>query len=226
MPRNIHQIIDKQIRQSEHTARHNEEKGFQVPRPVVTISRTMGSGARIIARKLASDLGWSLWDKELLDAMAENAQVSRKVVEAFDEKDRSEIDLLVHDLIGDHELSSFMYAKHLIKAVASIARIGNSVILGRGANLILPNALNIRIDAPLELRVKNMMTYENLSLDEAIKKLKKSDQERARFLKKTFYRDIKGHPPYNMELCMCSFTNEEAVELIKLAIKFKFRLNI
>jgi len=224
MPRNIQELVNSQILRAQIVAKENAENGEGIERPVVTISRGMGSGARIIAEKLAKDLGWTLWSKELLDAVANDAQVSRSVVEAFDEKTISEVELLIHDLLGDHERGSFLYIRHLIAVVSCIAKAGNAIILGRGANFIVPNALKVRIDAPEELRVQNMMDFENLSEPEAQSRIRRSDRERRAFLIKYFGKDNVGHCVYDVCLCMCTFTNDQATEILDLAIRSKFKI--
>jgi len=179
----------------------------------------MGSGARIVAAKLAHELGWSLWDRELIDEIAQNAEVSRPVVEAFDEKTISEIELFAHGMFGDHEMADFLYARHLARAVASIARLGNAIILGRGANYLLPDALNIRIDASDERRIENMMNYENLTREQAIAKLHDSDRERRHFLYTLFGRERVESTIYDLTIWMDKFTSDDAVDIIKAAVK-------
>jgi len=200
-------------------ARRKEiEAGQAYVNPVVTISRGMGSGATIIARKLAQDLGWSLWDRELLDAMAEHADVSKRVVEAFDEKTISDIEVFARTALGDYELAGFLYGKHLAKAVAAVAKLGNAIILGRGANLLLPKALKIRIDASDERRIQNMKSYESLTRAEAEAKIKASDRERRHFLVRMFGKERVEQVHYDLTLWMDKFTADDAVEIIKTAI--------
>ncbi|MGB9620111.1 MAG: AAA family ATPase, partial [Armatimonadota bacterium] len=182
------------------------------------ISRTMGSGARIIARKLAQQLGWSLWDRELLDAIAEHAEVSKRVVEAFDEHAISEIEVFARNALGDHEMGGFLYGKHLAWAVAAVARLGNAIILGRGANFLLHEALSVRVDASLEHRIRNMMNYECLTREQAEAKLRESDRERYEFLVRMFGRARVEQAHYDIALWMDRFTTDDAVEIIKTAI--------
>ena len=144
----------------------------------------------MIAGKLARDLGWSLWDKELLDAIAADAAVSRRVVEAFDEKTISEIELFARGALGDSDIAGFLYPRHLAHALSAIAKLGNAIILGRGANFILPHTLNVRIDASDECRIRNMMSYENYTHEQAEAKIHESDREREHFLDKVFGRDM------------------------------------
>lgn len=218
MTKYVEDLVSRQVRQSEIARRRAEEAGRPCVRPVITISRRMGSGARIVAQKLAAELGWSLWDKELIDAIAEDAAVSRRVVEAFDERTVSELEILTRGALGDHELGGFLYARHLARAVASIAALGNAIILGRGANYLLPEALSVRIDASFEVRVANMMRYENLTREQAIAKLIQSDRERDAFLIRMFGRQRVKDTHYDLTIHMDRFTTDTAVRMIRVAI--------
>lgn len=219
MPRHIEQLVHEQMRRSEIARQREHLVEKPCVNSVVTISRRMGSGARIIAQKLADDLGWSLWDKELVNSMAEHGRVSQKVVQAFDEHTVSEIELFARGLFGDEQMAGFIYARHLARAVKSIARLGNAIILGRGANLILPESLRIRIDESDDLRIQNMMTFEDLTAEQARIKLRNSDRNRRQFLMSLFGREKVDSAIFDLSIWMDNFTNDEAVEIIKVAIK-------
>ena len=222
MPRYIEQLVSAQVKRSELARRRECERGeAAAAKPVITISRRMGSGARIVAGKLAEDLGWSLWDKKLIDAIAERADVSRRVVEAFDEHTVSEIEAFARSVLGDHEMGGFLYARHLAKAVAAIGKLGNAIILGRGANFLLPHALNVRIDASDERRIQNMMNYESLTREEAEHKIRVSDRERREFLYSVFGREKVDNVHYDLTIWMDEFTTAAAVDIIKTALKAK-----
>ncbi|OFX18192.1 MAG: hypothetical protein A2Z18_01165 [Armatimonadetes bacterium RBG_16_58_9] len=218
MPRYIEELVNQQARRSELARQRAIENGRPHVNPVITISRRMGSGARIVAARLAEDLGWSLWDKELLDAMAEHSHFSHRVVEAFDEKAISEIEVFARAALGDHQLGGFICATHLAKAVAAIAKLGNAIILGRGANFLLPNALNVRIDADDQRRIDNMMNYENLTRQEAKARIRASDRERAHFLHTVFSKERVESFHYDITLWMDKFAPPDAAEIIKTAL--------
>lgn len=224
MPRSIEDLVAKRFRQSELMREQKTEAGQTCVNPVITISRSMGSGGRIVARKLAEDLGYSLWDKELIDAIARQAEMPPRVVEAFDERTISEISLLVHAAFGDYEMADFIYAKHLARTVAAIASVGNAIILGRGANFLLPNALHVRIDASMERRIQNMMTYEDIDEKAAAIKLKRSDRERRKYLLNTFGKDRVENCTYDLSLCMDRFSADDAAKIIETAHKVFFKI--
>jgi cytidylate kinase len=219
MPKSVERLAVAQLRKSELAREHRIESGQVIINPVITISRTMGSGGRIVARKLADDLGFSLWDKELIDAIAAASEMPKSIVEAFDEKTISEIRLLIYAVLGNYDLSGFMYLKHLTRMAAAIASVGNAVILGRGVNFLLPNALNIRMDASLERRVENMMSYDGVDRHKAEGKIRKSDRERERFLRDVFGKERVRSFNYDVSLWLDKFTAAEAVEIIKVAYR-------
>lgn len=53
---------------------------------VITISREFGCGAREISRKIASNLGIKLYDKDLIDETAKEAGVHVDIIKKSDEK--------------------------------------------------------------------------------------------------------------------------------------------
>lgn len=219
MPRYIEQLVSQQVRKSEVARRRGIENGRPCVESVVTISRTMGSGARIIGEKLARELGWSLWHKELVNAIAEHAHVSQRVAQAFDEHTISEIELFARGMFGDDEIGGFIYPKQLARAVKSIAKLGNAIILGRGANFILPDALKIRIDASEEVRIRNMMKFEGMTRETAQAKIHESDRERRHFLETVFGKERVNHATFDLVIWMDDFTNDEAVQVILAAVK-------
>lgn len=218
MPRYIEELVSKQVHRSELARQKELENGEKCLNPTITISRGMGSGARVVAEKLAHDIGWSLWDKELVEAVAKDASVSQRVVELFDEKTRSEIDLMTRAALGDNEMGGFLYATHLAKAVASIAKLGNAIILGRGANLLLPKALHVRIDASDEYRIRNMMQFETMTHAAAEAKIRESDKERHHFMVSLFGKERVEHAQYDLIIWMDKFENDTVTNIIKAAL--------
>lgn len=223
--RSIEGMVVEQLYRSGLARKERIEEGRAITNPVITISRTMGSGGRIVARKVADDLGFSLWDRELIDLIAKEAEIASKVVEAFDEKTVSEIELLIRGVLGDHESAGFLYPKHLARTVAIIASIGNAVILGRGANFLLKNALNVRMDASLEKRIENMTQYEEIDRHAAERKLKRSDKERKQFVQKVFGKEKMSYSHFDLCLWMDKFTAADAAEIIETAYRRRFKVS-
>lgn len=223
MNRDISGLVDEQIKRSQmlQRAAGRITEGTPPPGPVITISRQLGSGGTLIARRLAEQLGWGLWDKELVDAIAKDASVSRRIVESFDEKTVSEIDVLARTLTGEPEVGGFLYRRHLVRTLLSIARHGNAIILGRGANFLLPKALNIRIVACEQTRVKRVMGEEDLSREQALERIRNSDHERQTFVRNIYGRDVNDPLAYDLVIASDSFTEDSIIAIILAALQAK-----
>jgi cytidylate kinase len=223
MAKSVEEMVAEQIYRSQLARKERIEEGHAVTNPVITISRSMGSGGRIVARKLAEDLGFSLWDRELIDAIALESEMPSEVVEAFDEKAVSEIELLIRGALGDYESAGFLYPRHLARTVAMIASVGNAIILGRGANYLLRDALNVRMDASIEKRIENMLEYEDIDRRAAERKLRQSDKEREQFLEKVFGREKMSGSHIDLCLWMDNFSPADAAKIIEAAFHVRFK---
>lgn len=224
MPKYIEQLVSEQLRRTELAARARAEEAplAEGVSPVITISRQLGSGGRKIAERLVSVLEWSLWDKELVNAIARNASVRRQIVESFDERTISEIELLTRSIMGEHDLGGFLYYRHLARAVMSIGRLGNAIILGRGANFLLKDALNVRIHASLERRIENLMRFEGWTRQRAEQAIRRSDRERSVFTKRMYGEDAADCSHYDLVVKTDELDIEGAVRTILTALRFKF----
>ena len=150
--RPIQQIIEDQVNKWKSALPHKEEKKITV----VTISRQAGSGGHVLAQRVAQTLSLDFFDQEITQAVAENAHMRTLMVESLDEKGISAIDDIISAVVEKHHLWGYEYEQHLLRVIATIGKHGNAVILGRGANFILPREeiLRVRAIAPLAVRVK------------------------------------------------------------------------
>src|ERR1041385_4921848 len=73
--------------------------------PVITISRMYGSGGSEVAQRVAEALGWSLFDNDMVDAIAERSGLTRAEVSAQDERVPSMVERLAAALsLGSPEM--------------------------------------------------------------------------------------------------------------------------
>jgi len=168
--------------------------------PVITISSEPGSGGRIIAREFAKRLEVDLFDRGIIKEIAERAHISAAVIETM-EKDRlSGIEDFISSLVNERYLWPGVYLDHLMKVVAAIASHGNAIIVGRGANFLIPpeDRLSIRVMAPLETRVKNVAKEYGVSRKEAQRRVINRENRRSAFIRQSFNADVAD--PHNYEL--------------------------
>jgi cytidylate kinase len=160
--------------------------------PYITISRDFGAGGRSLAEVLSTRLGWVTYDRKLIDGIAEKAHVRRSVVESLDERGRIWIRDYVASLSFAENLSENEFFTHLINMAVSIAQHGRAVLVGRGLHLVLPPeaGVRIRLTAPVDFRVRWFKSQEPVSREEAVRRVKMIDDERADYIRQYFSRDI------------------------------------
>ena len=204
-----------------------QELPFKGPLPIITISREMGSGGKAIANLVAKRLGtkWKVYDKEIVDEIAKEARLEKKLVESIDEKRIPLVDELVIEIFGRRFLSMSGYYKHLIKVLSLIGQRGYSIVLGRGANFIFPHALKIRIICEMSQRIAWEMTFEGITRAEAVRRIEESDEERKKFVEALFSHDQKKAHHYDLVIRTGpNLMIEDATDLIVDLAKRRFRI--
>ena len=188
----------------------------------VAISRAVGSGGAVVARKLSERLHWPLFDKEILQAMAGDDRIRQQLYESMDERDQSWFEETLNGLT----LSTYSpndYFRRLTAAVLSLARQGNAVFLGRGVDLILPSdlGLRVRITAPRARRLANLAAELKLEPDAAEMELERVTRERAEFIRQHFKVEPTNPERQDLVLNLERFEVADAVELIATAARLR-----
>jgi cytidylate kinase len=219
--RSVEQIIEEQIKRWE-AARRDKEK-TQTSFPIITVSRQAGSGGHVLAQRLAKDLGLDLFDKEIIQTIAENAHTRTSVVRTLDERGISAIESMIGAITDGQHLWRSEYLEELVRVIGTIGKHGHAVILGRGANFILPqeDVLRVRTVSPMEVRIKNIAEWLNLSLSEAKAQVLKTESDRRAFIMKYFYAEIDD--PVNNDLIINTKNTsiDAAIDIVKTALRFK-----
>jgi cytidylate kinase len=189
--------------------------------PVITISREPGSGGSEIARKLAKDLSMDLMGSQIIQHVAESARMSRKVIESLDEKEVTLRDTLLNTLFRDRHLWPDEYLQHLTKVIATVGRYGNTIIVGRGANYILPQegAFRVRIIAPLEYRIRRIMEDRKYDRAQAEQYVVKKENDQKSFVRKYFNADVADPNQYDIIINTGKVTVEGGAEAIIAAFR-------
>ncbi len=198
----IDQLASRQIELWEHVAKDPgklKKGGFF---PCITVSREIGSRGVDIANALGKALNWTVYDKELVEAIASRADVHTNIVEMFDEKTRQELNDWVMTILHSHSLSKDRYFKHLVATMASIGRHESAVIVGRGGNFIMPDetTLKVRIAAPLDDRITYVSDEMQQGRGSTATLIKRKEEEQVNYTRKYFRRDIDDPLRYDLFL--------------------------
>jgi cytidylate kinase len=191
---------------------------------VITISRQTGAGGSEIARRLAEEFKMDLVGRQLIELVARSTKMDVKMVQLLDEKAVSRIDSMITSFFVARHLSSDVYFRHLTKVLAAIGDRGWSIIVGRGAHLILPGEKTIRLRfiAPMESRIGFFMTSRQMTHAEAQRYVEKTDADRSGFIKKYFKVD--SDDPINFDLVVN--TGELGIETAYTAVAAVIRNRI
>ncbi|MDM8554565.1 cytidylate kinase-like family protein [Desulfococcaceae bacterium HSG7] len=183
---------------------------------VITISSEAGSDGRFIAQQLAKTVRFDLFDSLLINAIAESAEVSAKVVKSVEKSRLTGIEQFVDMLIYDEYLEPSDYLKHLAPILTVIAEHGHAVIVGRGANFIIPKEkkLSVRIIAPMEKRILNITNRFDVSADEAKRRISNRENRRATFVKRSFNANISDPVHYDLVINSGNLSNAQIVNFI------------
>ena len=209
----IEKFVKDQIKKWE---RHYpaKDKKEEARIPVITVSKEPGAGGNILAEKIADRLDLDLFNRDIIREIAESAKISASVIETLEKKRLSGVEDFISSLINKHYLYPGLYLQHLMKVVCTIAEHGRAVIVGRGANFILPpqKTFSVRMVAPLDVRIQNIARRFGVSSEEARRRVIRRESRRSAFIRQSFNADISDPIHYDLTINTAKLSIESAVE--------------
>ncbi len=201
--------------------RLTEKKAFK---PYITVSREPGSGGKPIAAEVAKKLGFKLYDRRLIEQVAEKMHKPIKLMRDVDEKERSGIMDIVQNMFNPDYVSDETYFRNMCQVLFSLSQKGGVVLVGRGANFIAPKAygLQVQVVAPYRVRVARAMQYEKMDYSQSRDVIRKISDERQAFVRQYFGKDIHAPKYYDLTINTTFFSIETAADLVIEAYKAKF----
>jgi cytidylate kinase len=199
--------------------------------PVITISREVGCNGSILAtliterlnkRKTVSD--WKVLSKEVFHQSAKELNMEPEHVrKIFKKSDKYAFDEILKAFSDKNFKSERKIVKTVADIILSFAVDGFCIIVGRAGHIIakdIKNALHIRLVAPLNYRINTIMNNNQLNRNDAIAFIKQVEKERIIF-RKTIREDNLQEVLFDLTLNRASFTDDEVVDIIELAMDKK-----
>lgn len=188
----------------------------------VTISRQVGSGGAKIVAQLGEKTGWPVFDREVLQAMAGDDTFRERLYAWMDERDTGWLEQMLKWVVAGR-FPPQDYVSKLGRAILALARGAPGIFLGRAADLILPQdqGLRVRVNAPLEVRVRNFGLAHSLEEELAAEEVERLGRERADFIQNHFRRDVDDATRYDLAVNTGRVSVEEAVELIVATMRLR-----
>lgn len=171
---------------------------------IISISREFGSGGRDIAKKVAEDMGLELYDRNMLEDIAEKMNIEPEVLEDIDEKPRNK--LLSRRVNGHSNSMEENLAQMQFEYLRRKADQGESfVVVGRCSETILKDReglVSIFIVGDKETKINHTMEKFGISREEAVTKSERHDRSRRRY--HNHYSDFKWGDSRNYDMCINS----------------------
>ena len=197
---------------------------------VITISRQVGSGGRLVGEKLALGLGIPFYDRKIIEMVAEKSGFTKEFIESSEERASSSflfnLASTIYSANGQFTSVEVPINNQVFFAQAEVIRElaskGSCVIVGRCSDYLLrehPNTVNVFIYADQEDRKKRLVeVYHNdpKTIDTYITKLDKGRANYYSHFTGEDWDDFKRH-----DLCinstLCGI--DGAVEVIRSYLK-------
>lgn len=216
--KSMHKRIEEQVQrwQIQHRQQPQEKEII----PIVTISREPGSGGVVVAQQLSEKLGFEVFHQEVLHEMAKQAEISKQFLATLDERGLSVLEDWLTSLVHERHLWPDQYLRHLMNVIGTIGKHGRAIVIGRGANFILPpeQRFRVRVTAPRRVRMENVAREYNLSQAEAKRRVINTESNRRAFIRKYFNADIADPTNYDLVINTESLQVDHAVNIIGAAL--------
>jgi cytidylate kinase len=186
--------------------------------PMVTVSIEPGSGGSEVARGIADRFGFEFINREIIKEIAESVHTNPKVIEGIEKERLTGLSDFIASLLREKYLWPGMYFEHLNKIIAAMGDRGRAVIVGRGANFILPpeKRLSLRVIAPLAMRIRYVANAFDVSEAEARTRIIQREERRSVFIKKSFQADIADPHHYDLVINTGNISIEKAVNSVSV----------
>jgi cytidylate kinase len=157
---------------------------------IITVSREFGSGGREVGKRLADELGFAYYDREIVEEIASRCSLDedyvahaleRSVAHTFPLHFGHTFASIATPVVSGGSMNLLAEQTKLIKELASK---GDCVIVGRAADVILSDfsPFNLFVYADMKYKVERCMSRassdEKLTKKETEKMIKKIDAER------------------------------------------------
>ena len=110
----------------------------------IALSREAGTPAEDVAREVGQRLGWTVYDGEVPARIAQDLHVPVTVVEQVDERRQNWLLECLESFNSPCHLSESRYFRHLLCLIHALGKQGRCVIIGHGAEFILPARSTLR----------------------------------------------------------------------------------
>ncbi len=205
--------------------------------PVITVSRMYGSGGSEVAERVAAALGWTLFDNEMVDAIAERSGLTRAEVTRQDERVPSMAERLASVLslgspevmppvpAGPIETTEERIVAVTRRVILEAIQAGPAVFVGRGAQCLLAeraDALHVFCYATRSALRRYAMEKFTLDAAQADRLIADQNRQREHYVKRHWNRSWLALENYHLCVNTGWLGVDGAAELVLDAARRQF----
>jgi hypothetical protein len=214
----IFKMVEQQLRNWELA--HSQRQVSPTPEGVevedfICVSRMVGIDGHMVATALGNRLGWPVFGREILDAMAGDDAIRQRIYRHMDERDLSWWEECLRGIL-DAGFTRNDYFPRLCETVLSLARQSPSIFVGRGTDLVLPQdrGFRVRLIASAESRAQARSDTEGQDREKATAGLERVEHQREEFLKHHFGIEADDPLRHDLMVNLDRWSTAGAVKLI------------
>lgn len=192
----------------------------QVRKPVITISRTIGSGGDAIAKLVAERLGIEVYGAEIIAGIAAEANVSPQVIRMLNDR-LDAVDAWIYSAVFGKHVTRDEFVHFLATVIRGLYHTGG-VIVGRGGHVILAgrDVLRVRIVGSVETCATRISEQDGIPYAEAKRKVQESNKRRGKFVWDLFHSRYNDPTNFDLVINTDYFRRlEDVAELTLMAVK-------
>ena len=205
--------------------------------PIVTISRQYGSGGSEVAERVATALGWHLYDNAMVTEVARRLGLSTQEVSAREERVPSLPERIASAMaLGVPEVMPTVAAlatepseERIVevtkRVIEEAVQAGPAVLVGRGAQCMLAaraDALHVFCYAPPDALVSYVITNLGVAPADARRTVDAKNHEREQYVKRYWKRNWRDLANYHLCVNTAWLGLDGAAEVIVLLARERF----
>ena len=207
-------------------------------KPVITLAALYGAGVSVVGPGVAERLGVRLLDREVPDAVAQRAGVSKDAVADVDDEPRSRMERLFSDVGRAGPLSRAdtgsadaldvqeRRLRATIEETLAQAKESGGVVIGRGGMVVLravPSALHVHLGGPRDARIEQGMALDGIDRESAERRQEAEDKARIGYVRRAYGVDGGDPGLYHLSSDSTAMDLDTCVELIVAASQARLR---
>jgi cytidylate kinase len=205
--------------------------------PIITVSRQYGSGGSEVAERVATALGWKVYDNSVVEEVASRLRMTPAEVSAREERVPSLVQRMASAMalgvpemmpvVGDiaAQPSEERMVTVTRRVIEDAVRAGPAVLVGRGAQCMLAarsDALHVYCYAPFEELVRYAVEVLGIPFKDAARQVSDINHQREAWVRQHFRRDWRDLSNYDLCVNTARLGLEGSAELVIRVARERF----